>query len=248
VRKCLYTDAERALVRELYADTPTAEIAKRLGRETCSVYRIASSMGLRKSPEYLAGPNACRLRRGDGVGSGTRFKPGQVPANKGTRRPGWAPGRMAETQFKKGVRTGIAAKNWRPVGTILTDADGYLRIKIREGIKGEAYGFGNVRIWPLMQRHVWEQHKGPIPAGHAIVFKDGDRSNVVIDNLDCISRRYLMLRNTVHNYPKELAEIIQLSGALKRQVRKHEKQNDGSAQPPVRNTGSAERQGSADGH
>jgi hypothetical protein len=130
VRKCLYTDAERALVRELYADTPTAEIAKRLGRETCSVYRIASSMGLRKSPEYLAGPNACRLRRGDGVGSGTRFKPGQVPANKGTRRPGWAPGRMAETQFKKGVRTGIAAKNWRPVGTILTDADGYLRIKI----------------------------------------------------------------------------------------------------------------------
>ena len=30
------------------------------------------------------------------------FKPGNVPANKGLRRPGFAPGRMAKTQFKKG--------------------------------------------------------------------------------------------------------------------------------------------------
>lgn len=48
------------------------------------------------------------------------------PFNKGLRRPGWHVGRMRETQFRKGERSGIAAKNWRPIGTIRTDPDGYL--------------------------------------------------------------------------------------------------------------------------
>jgi hypothetical protein len=49
-------------------------------------------MGLRKSAEYLAGPEACRLQRGDSVGARTRFSAGHVPANKGLRRPGYFPG------------------------------------------------------------------------------------------------------------------------------------------------------------
>jgi hypothetical protein len=181
----------------------------------------------------MASPHACRLRRGDQVGKDFRYPPGHVPANKGLRRPGYAPGRMAETQFKKGDRTGIAAKNWRPIGTIRADGEGFLRIKVREGVKGEAYGFGNTKIWPLLNRHTWEQHRGPIPPSHAVIFMDGDRANCAIENLDCISRRELMRRNSVHRLPKELADLIQLSGALKRQLRKHEKQNDRPAQPSL---------------
>lgn len=228
-----FTPQEQELLRQRYANAPTKDIARELNRSARSVYQVARKLGLGKSEEYLASPPACRLRRGDNVGSSTRFKPGQVPSNKGLRRPGWAPGRMSETQFKKGQRTGAAAKNWRPIGTILPDPEGYLRIKVRDGKKGETSGFGNVRIWPLLQRRVWEQHHGPIPAGHTVVFKDRDRTNVSIGNLECISRQALMARNTVHNLPKELAEIIQLAGALKRQLRKHEEQNDGSSQPSL---------------
>lgn len=127
---------------------------------------------------------------------------------------------MKATQFKAGERRGIAAHNWRPVGTVLTDPEGYQRIKVREARPGEATGFGNVRVWPLMQRHVWETGHGPIPSGYAIAFKNGDKRDVRLENLECISRRELMARNTVHTLPKPLARTIQLLGALNRKIRR----------------------------
>jgi hypothetical protein len=128
---------------------------------------------------------------------------------------------MRETQFRKGERSGVAARNWRPIGTVLTDTDGYLRIKVREAVCGvEATGFGNTRVWPLLQRHVWERKRGPIPPAHAVVFRDGDRKHCTIGNLECISRAELMRRNSLwRQYPRELAEVIQLNGALKRKLR-----------------------------
>ena len=220
----LWGEEDRQIVRWLYPHVPTKDIANLLGRRLDAVYQIAVKMGLQKTPEYLSSAAACRLRRGDHVGAPFWFRPGHVPANKGLRRPGWAPGRMAETQFKKGQRTGAAARNWRPIGTILPDADGYLRIKVREAAKGEAFGFGNSRVWPQLHRYRWEQAHGPIPTGHALVFKDRDKSNVSLDNLELLSRRELMARNTVHNLPKDLVEVIQLTGALKRKLRRRQRE------------------------
>lgn len=229
-----WTAKERAMVRRLYPDMKTSKLAAQLGRTESQVYQEAAREGMKKSEAYLASPEACRLRRGDNVGASYRFKKGLVPANKGLRRPGWAPGRMAATQFKKGERRGAAQENWKPIGTIRADHEGYLRIKVREWRPGERFGFGNTDIWPLLQRHTWEQHKGPIPPGHTVVFKDGNRSHCDIENLELISRAELMRRNTIHNYPPELKNTIMLLGALKRKVREHaEKLNDGSAQPSV---------------
>jgi hypothetical protein len=225
---------ELEIIRAMYAHVATKKLAVKLGRSVSCVYQMAWKMGLHKSAAYLASPDACRLRRGVHVGKKTQFKPGHVPANKGLRRPGWSAGRMRETQFRKGERRGVAAKNWCPIGTIRVDGEGFLRIKIREGVAGEAYGFGNTKIWPLLNRYLWEQAYGPIPPGHAVVFRDGDRAHCVIENFELISRRELMLRNTVHNLPKELAEVIQLTGALNRKLRRlDEKQNVGSAQPSL---------------
>jgi hypothetical protein len=225
-----WSDDDLDFLRAHYPDTPTRKLAEVMNRKERSVYEKANHLGLRKSHEYLSSPAACRL--GHGQGGATRFMPGHVPANKGLKRPGWAPGRMRETQFKKGERSGKAAKNWRPVGTILTDADGYLRIKVREGRCGEAAGFGNVRIWPLMQRHVWEQAYGPIPASHAVVFRDRNKTHVTLDNLELVTRAELMKRNSIHRYPKELSNTIMLLGAIKRKLREHdEKHHDGPAQP-----------------
>ena len=152
----------------------------------------------------------------------TQFKPGHVPANKGQRRPGWSAGRMRETQFKKGERTGIAARNWKPIGTISPDSYGYLRIKVREAVHGaEPTGYGNVRVWPLLQRQIWQQHNGPIPPGHVIVFKNGDRADCAIENLDCVPRSELAHRNQMWGrYPQELAAAIQMNGCLKRKLRR----------------------------
>jgi hypothetical protein len=129
---------------------------------------------------------------------------------------------MKATQFKKGARSGVAVTNWRPIGTIALDAEGYSRIKVREALPGEPHGFGNTKAWPLLNRHLWATAHGPIPAGHAVVFKDGNRANCVLENLELVSQRDLMRRNSMHNLPKPLAQAIQLLGALKRQIRRRD--------------------------
>ena len=234
-----WTPEDLDLLRTLYPVRSTREVAALLGRPVYSIYNAVYKLGLKKTAEFLDSAESGRLHKGQTrPGSiATQFQKGQIPANKGLRRPGYAPGRMKETQFRKGERTGTAARNWKPIGTVLPDSEGYLRIKVRDAIYGkEPTGFGNVRVWPLLGRHVWEQHHGPIPPSHAIAFKDRDRSNCAIENLECISRAELAYRNRMWGrYPQELAQVIQLNGALKRMVREHsnEEQNVRSAQPPV---------------
>lgn len=221
-----WTEEQLRVVRELYAGTATRKLAERIGRGVGSVHRKAAELGLRKSAEFLRSAESGILRKGESRPGcvATQFRKGQVPVNKGLRRPGWAPGRMAETQFKPGERRGIAARNWRPVGSIAEDLEGYLRIKVRDALAGEATGFGNVKVWPLMQRHVWEKECGPIPKGHVIAFRDGNKQNVAIGNLECISRAELARRNSMWTvYPRELAVVVHLTGQLGRKIRRLER-------------------------
>ena len=221
-RRC-WTAVEDEMLRKLYPNEPTNTVAEKLGRSVSSVFNRAEQSDLHKSAEYLASPHASRFRRGYHLGWEHRFKKGAAPHNKGLRRPGWGPGRMKETQFKNGERRGVAAENYCPIGTIRVDHEGYQRIKVREAKQGEHTGFGNVKVWPLLQRHIWEQANGPIPEGHTIVFRDGNRQNVAIENLELISRADLMRRNSYHTkYPKEVGLAIQLVGALNRQIRKRD--------------------------
>jgi hypothetical protein len=215
---------ELAVVAELYPARRTNEIAARLGRPTTGVYRIAHKLGLRKSAAFLASAESGLLRKGETRPEcvASQFKRGHVPANKGLRRPGWSPGRMRETQFKRGARSGVAARNWKPIGTILADTEGYLRIKVREAVHGaEPTGFGNTKVWPLYNRYIWEQHKGPIPPKHIVAFKDRDRGNCAIENLELLSMADNARRNRMWGrLPRELAEAIQMNGQLKRKLRR----------------------------
>lgn len=201
-------------MRRLYSDTPTAQLARQLGRPVGSVYQRAYLLGLHKSDAYLASPAAGRTNGRQGMG--TRFPKGHVPANKGLRgRKGWAPGRMAEGQFKKGVRQGVAVRLYKPIGTERVCKDGYLQRKVNDDLPLQAR-------WKFVHLIVWEAAHGPVPTGHAITFINGDRRDLRIENLACVSRADLMRRNTVHNLPKPLASAIQLLGALKRQVRRRD--------------------------
>ena len=217
-RRAIRTDAEIGYVRRHYADTASSVLAARLGLTINQVYSIAARLKLKKSDRYLETPAACRLRRGDDVGKSTRFQPGHVPANKGVK--GWqAGGRSAETRFKKGHRP----QTWTPIGTEVVDRDGYRKRKVKDDAAPGMSRFN----WVFVHVDLWEQHHGSIPAGHAVVFRNGDRSDIRIGNLELVTRRELMSRNTVHNLPKPLAEIVQLRGALQRVInRKTRSQSD----------------------
>jgi hypothetical protein len=214
-------------LRTLYTENPTREVARIFGLAIHQVDGCASRLGLRKSAAYLATSEAKRFHRGEHRSRATEFKPGQVSHNKGTRRPGYAVGRMATTQFKKGTRNGQAALHYKPLGSTRINGDGYLDRKVAET------GYPP-RDWRAVHILMWEEQHGPLPSGHAVVFKDGDRTHIEIDNLECITRAELMRRNTIHRLPKELVEVIQLKGALKHRIttmiRKAEGETNGKEQ------------------
>lgn len=227
MKRRYWTEAELAYLREHYAHRPSKAIAAALNRTVLSVYQGAAKIGLRKSEEFLRSSESGILIKGQTrpESIATQFKPGQIPPNKGKKMPpGWAPGRMRATQFRKGERTGAAARNWKPIGTIMPDHEGYLRIKIRDHIHGqEPSGFGNVKVWPLLHRHYWEQANGTIPPKHIVSFIDGNRANCVLENLELISMAENARRNRMWNtMPRELAEVIHLTGQLKRKLRERE--------------------------
>lgn len=71
---------------------------------------------------------------------------------------------------------------------------------------------------------MWEEVHGPIPDGHIVVFRAGaDRENIVIENLELITRGECMKRNTIHNYPPEVKSVIRLVGKLKRTIAEAER-------------------------
>lgn len=210
-----WKECELNILRAQYPDTPTKALAQSVRRSVSAVYGRAAIMGLRKSVTYLAGPDACRLRRGDNVGAACRFLPGHVPANKGLRRPGWAPGRMVETQFKPGVKP----HTWRPIGCTRLTKDGYLQRKVSDT------GYPP-KDWVGVHVIMWVEAYGRVPKGFVVAFKDRNKANIRLDNFELVSRRELMQRNTIHNYPPELADVIRLGASLKRQIRKiDEEQN-----------------------
>lgn len=109
------------------------------------------------------------------------FKKGSIPWNKGKKGCIGA----NRTSFKKGDKPA----NWRPVGSERIDKDGYTLIKIsNEG--------GMRKRWALKHRVVWEEHyKMKVPKSSVIIFADGDRSNLSIENLICVTKNELRVLN-----------------------------------------------------
>lgn len=223
-----WTADEDAVLCARFPHEPTQAIAEALGRSYGGTHQRAYALGLKKTAAYLASAESGRLRKMDERGKPFRFKPGQVPANKGLRgRKGWAPGRMAVGQFKTGQLSGMARRKLKPVGTERISKDGYLERKIHNGapvgVSREEANRLRQRRWRAVHVIVWEAAHGPLPQGHAVAFKNGDKRDIRIENLECVTRAETMARNTLHNYPKPIAKAIQLIGALNRQIRKRER-------------------------
>lgn len=222
-----WTDDQLETLRLNYENWPTYLVAFVCGHSVTSTYQKAKQLGLRKSVEFLSSSESGRLQKGDARGESGRYPKGHVPANKGLRRPGWAPGRMAATQFKAG-RPPSEARNYLPIGSERVNADGYLERKVSDD-----QTIVPARRWIGVHRLVWEAANGPIPAGHAVTFLPGKRSvvasEITVDVLELVTRAQLGARNIHHNrYPKDVCQLIQLKGALNRKInRRNREKHDG---------------------
>ncbi|CAJ5911510.1 Uncharacterised protein [Burkholderia pseudomallei] len=208
--KKAWSPEELEILKREYPCTHTPTLAKQFGRTPTSVYQKALNIGLRKSAEYMASPEAWRT---DGKrGGATRFKPGQAAWNKGIKGVVGIQDKCRATQFK----AGHAPHNTLPVGSYRTNKDGHLQCKI-----GTAKG-SNSKRWRTVAEIVWCDANGPLPPGHFVVFKPGMFTNkleeITLDRVECIS----MAENARRNHPRskspELAKLVQLKGAITRQV------------------------------
>ena len=215
MRRNPWTAQQLQTVQRLYATTRTADIAALLGVSLTSVYSQAQRMGLKKEVNLIADMARQALRdRPDHPVLATRFQPGMVPWNSGVK--GLQLGGAA-TWFQRGHKP----HTWLPVGTLRINQDGVLERKYSDNPGGPT-----VR-WKTVARLVWEAAHGPLPAGHAVVFKPGRAStqeqDITLDAVECISRAELMRRNTMYRYGAEVVQTIRMRGALVRAINRKEK-------------------------
>lgn len=210
-----WTPIEEQLLRELYPDCTCAEVAALLGRSAASVYQAADRLDLTKSASFWVSDYSGRVQRGKQHPSmiAAQFKPGITSWNKGLNyQPG---GRCAETQFKP--RQPEDSANYRPIGSLRITRDGYLEQKMNDDP-----ALVPARRWVAVHRQVWEAAHGPIPAGHIVTFKPGckttELASITIDKLECITRAEHARRNHPRSYSPELGRLVQLKGAITRQV------------------------------
>jgi HNH endonuclease len=223
-----FSAADEWLIRAQYPHVFTRDLALRIGCSKAALHHRAYLLGIRKSELFLR--NFCRLPKGTRIGVAHQYPKGHLPANTGTRRPGYAPGRMRETQFKKGQISINAMPMWS-----FRWVDGYLMLKT-----GKQHAPPNTG-WEYVHKLIWEQHNGPLPDWRVarIWWRDGDHANCSLSNLELVAGAAHVARTTIHTLPESLKKVILLKGALKRRIRRMEEENgeehDGrSPQPPVR--------------
>jgi hypothetical protein len=65
--------------------------------------------------------------------------------------------------------------------------DGYIEIKVADP-----------RKWRLKHNVIWEEVNGKVPKGHCLIFLDGNKQNIALENLQLITRKQLVRLNQNH--------------------------------------------------
>lgn len=197
-----WTFNEIELLVELFPDNYTNTICEKLDRNYSSVAYMASRLKLKKSKQFRQTELKRQGERLRTVGIRSQYPKGHIPANKGQKMPEHVYEKCKATMFKKGQNP----HNIRPEGHERINVEGYVEIRIRKS------------KYVLKHRWLWEQKNGKIPEGMIVVFKDRNPKNITIQNLELISKKENMLRNTIHRFPKELTETIRIVNKIKRTI------------------------------
>lgn len=172
-----FTPEEDKVIRDNYLKMPIAMLEKNMGRPKGSVRQRLVILGL-KVPAHLVKKFV----------NGSRLKRGNESPTKGKKMEDYlSPEKVARVrgaQFKTGNL---------PYNTL---HDGCL--SIRKDSRGVYYEHIRIGLgkWIHHHRYLWEQANGPIPKGMVVSFIDGNQQNCELDNLELLSRKDMMLRNS----------------------------------------------------
>lgn len=141
---------------------------------------------------------ACLKNNGIKSGRTGHFEKGDKPWNDGKRGMEVHQNSKA-TQFKKGQNP----PNSKPIGhERICKKDGYVLIKVAE-VNPHTGASTRYRFKHIV---IWEQENGPVPKGQVVIFIDGDKTNIKIENLQLVDRKLLLQLNR-NNYGLQPNEI-----------------------------------------
>lgn len=208
-----WTNEEDRIIAEHYPLTSSTELSELLGCSRHVLYRRVEKLGIKKAPGFVSLFVSGCFQRGERRAPQTQFKPGNKPWSAGKKIG--TRGRTGETQFKKG----LVPHNYLPVGTEKLNTEGFVIVKVSDtGIQRER--------WKFKHRLIWEAANGPVAPDHAVVFKDRDRLNCQLDNLELVSRTEMAARFGINSMPKEIADLMKLKGAITRAINKRSQANE----------------------
>lgn len=221
-----WTPEQLFVLHWLYPDFTAEEVAGALGKTTRGIHQKARQLRIGKSDAFKESWRSGRIQASntDPRMVATRFKPGHTTWNKGVKGSVGLHPNCRPTQFKPGHKP----KTWVPVGTY--------RVNVTKGIPrlekkmNDKPGPNHVR-WIPVTRLVWEQHHGPVPPKHIVVFADSKQATtaldeITVDKLVCITRAENARRNHPGNKSPELARLVQLKGAITRQVNRIKREHE----------------------
>ena len=200
----IYTEEERTFFEEYVPGHSYAEI------QAAFIEKYGWEITIGQVKSYINNHHLNTGRTG-------RFVKGQESHNKGVKMSKEVYEKAKHTMFTKGH----VPHNHKPVGSERVNVDGYIEVKVEEP-----------RKWRLKHNVVWEQHNGKIPKGSVVIFLDGNKLNVSIENLKLIKRSELLIMNQ-YNFFQGSAELTETAANVakliesERAARKRLKRKEG---------------------
>lgn len=203
-RRTTTTPYERQYIQDNALKIPSKKIAKDLGRSSCFVRLEMKRQGIIVPYEIVE-----KFR------TMAQFKQGHKPFNTGKKMKDYLSPekyeRMSSTMFVKGRQP------WN------TSVDG----DVRQRQDSRGYTYSHIRIskgkWIHLHRHLYALVHGPIPRGCNVQFRDGDTTNVTIENLYLVSRAKQVQHNKKggNKVPHELKQTIDLIADVRKATKAH---------------------------
>lgn len=213
MKKIYWSELDEDYLKLHYPNTKTIELANYFKKTVRHIYQRANALGLRKSPEFLASAECGIFIKGSKIGASYRFPKGNIPANKGKK--------LEEFMTPKGIENSKATRFTKgnlPHNTLQANSI----VKRYWGGKDVLMFRVSKAIWIPLKNKVWIDNFGDIPKGYVVRLKDGNYENCIPENLECITKRENMERNSIMRYPKELIPLVKLNSKLKKQIKQYE--------------------------
>ena len=203
--KTTFTKAEDQFIKDNLLIMPIKTLAKKINRSSCGVRGRLKALNIHVPKELAAQRKSISM-----------YRKGSIAHNKGKKQLEYMSAAAIEktkaTRFKAGERP----PNSFPIGTIVERKE-----KASEKVyKYQVQAKGQMKLY---HRIIWEKVNGKIPLGHCIWFLDSNPLNCVLENLELITRKENISRNTIIHYPKELKETIILRNKIKNKLNEQRK-------------------------